>query len=989
MKTQGAIFKIVKSKTYFVIPRPQITRKSSFLFSRINAYHLILIFLTITYSLESQNQNITLDKNFDYHVNTQTLGRTPIGGDTIFINSERTFPLKFEQIEGDSLAPIVVINKGGQVKINDTISNTWGALTFENCKYIKVSGAGHPAYKYGFELAAVQCGLAFSGLSSDCEAEFIKISHDGFFGIMAKEDYGGNPPSPYPVFENLVIHDCFIEGVSEGMYLGETKSPGMEFKHVKIYNNIIRNTLRESIQIANMVEDVEIYNNTMLNAGLEEAVYHMNNLQIGTNSVVNAYNNILMDAPVWGIINMGKGDCIFTNNYIASSQGVFCDNRPLSDTLTPIEIKQNYFKSISGNQVIRNMNELNYFTAEDNKYDTDITFYLDQTGVDNDTLINNMLTTLEEIQFTDPANNDYSLVQGTAVEYLGMGAPGGPEFFEYIDPAFIPKQIIITQEMVIDSVPGGSVNSPLYLFDEQSLDIEANEHAISNSWKPDYGMNEDSYHAIIDLGDEHYISEINLHDMHDVRNFTVEYLDSTLVWNTLFVEPLDNFNVWKKHITNISTRYLRFSMYDHVFAAVNEITIHGYPLIKEAQQIVIDSTMYIDLIPGGSVYPLSYLFDEQQLDVDSNEHANSGSWKPHVNSSEGPYHALIDLGQDCHVSEINLHDMHAVYDLVVEYGDGTNWTELFIESGNSFNVWKRHSTEVITRYIRLTMPESPFAAFNEIIINGYPIMTLQGEEPEPEPEPEPTPVQIIVTSNMVTDLVTGGSVYSAQFLFDEQTLNPMNGDKALSGSWKPYYTNANAPYYVEVDLQEVYHISQIYMHDMHSVYDFNVEYDDNGVWTNLFVEPCDSFNTWKLHETDVVTQKLRLGMLDSPYAAVNEIILFGNSTASTSKQSKNNNVTNEFLSVEKSDLNSGRLQLFPNPVKETIYLKLSDGMVGTNHIQITDVFGKMVFSQDINFNETSVPIEIGLSKFTCSSGFYILSCYNDNGEHQSVKFFKD
>lgn len=40
------------------------------------------------------------------------------------------------------------------------------------------------------------------------------------------------------------------------MYLRETKSPGMEFKHVKMYNNIVRNTLRESIQIANMVEDV-------------------------------------------------------------------------------------------------------------------------------------------------------------------------------------------------------------------------------------------------------------------------------------------------------------------------------------------------------------------------------------------------------------------------------------------------------------------------------------------------------------------------------------------------------------------------------------------------------------------------------------------------------------------------------------------------------------------------------------------------------------
>ncbi|MEE4248782.1 MAG: hypothetical protein V2I33_25675, partial [Kangiellaceae bacterium] len=86
--------------------------------------------------------------------------------------------------------------------------------------------------------------MSFSQYSSDCEAENIKISHDGFFGIFAKKDFGGNPPNPVPVFDNLVIHDCFIENVSEGMYIGETKSPGMDFKNLKIYNNIVRNTQR-------------------------------------------------------------------------------------------------------------------------------------------------------------------------------------------------------------------------------------------------------------------------------------------------------------------------------------------------------------------------------------------------------------------------------------------------------------------------------------------------------------------------------------------------------------------------------------------------------------------------------------------------------------------------------------------------------------------------------------------------------------------------
>jgi hypothetical protein len=36
------------------------------------------------------------------------------------------------------------------------------------------------------------------------------------FGIMAKKDYNGSPPFLQPVFENLIIHDCFIEDVSKG-----------------------------------------------------------------------------------------------------------------------------------------------------------------------------------------------------------------------------------------------------------------------------------------------------------------------------------------------------------------------------------------------------------------------------------------------------------------------------------------------------------------------------------------------------------------------------------------------------------------------------------------------------------------------------------------------------------------------------------------------------------------------------------------------------
>ena len=549
----------------------KVIRSRFYTSTKISPYFVfILIALQIN---GQQNNNFIIYNSTPYVINATTTGRTFSGGDTIFIASSRTKAIKFEQLQGALGAPIVVTNINGQVKIKD--SQAWGGITFENCKHIKISGAGHANFKYGFELGGNNCGLAFSGISSDCEAENIKIDHEGFFGIFAKKDFGGNPPAPYPVFENLIIHDCFIENVSEGMYIGETASPGMEFKHLKIYNNIIRNTKRESIQIANAVEDIEIYNNTMINAGLDNTLYQTNNLQIGDNSVVNAYNNIIMQAPSFGIITLGKGDCNFSNNYISNSQGVFIDNGQFTDTTKPITLNNNYFSSINGKQIVRNMNELNHIYINNNSYNTKLPFYNNDSGnLNNFSLINNIFSTIHQINFKDTINNNYTLVDDTPEEFKGLGATSGPEFFDIIP---LSKQIIIDSTMVTDQVAGGSVVSPLYLFDEQQTDVLANEHPTSNSWKPYWSWDPQTapYHVVVDLGEEYHVTEISLHDMHDTYEFTVEY-GSENNWNELFVDPCSDFNTWKTHLTDVDTRYLRLSMYENVYGAINEILVFGY-----------------------------------------------------------------------------------------------------------------------------------------------------------------------------------------------------------------------------------------------------------------------------------------------------------------------------------------------------------------------------------------------------------------------------
>jgi hypothetical protein len=750
-----------------------------------------LFFLTtlLVLTAYAQNQNTIIDNSFPYYVNAETLGRTAIGGDTIFVSSTRTDPLRFQLLNGNSEKPVVVINFGGDVKISSPNSYTWGAITFENCRYIKISGAGHPEHKYGFELSADQSGLGFVDLSSDCEAEFIKISHDGFFGITAKKDFDGNPPVPYPVFENLIIHDCFIENVSEGMYLGETKSPGMEFKHVRIYNNIVRNTLRESIQIANMVEDVEIYNNTLLNAGLENLIYHTNILQIGDNSVVNAYNNILIGAPSTGIITLGKGECTFTNNYLSDNLGVFIDNRTISENLSPVKFQNNYFRAITGNQVIRNYNENNYITVEDNIYDTDIPFFYNQdVNATNYTVSNNILGAISELQFTDPSSNDYSLASSNPLEYKNIGAPSGPDHFDAVC-----EHIVVTSEMITDLVEGGSVISPLFLFDEQNLNIENDEHAISASWKPDMAMNEDSYHMVIDLGSHYNISEIDLHVTQENNGITIEYGDDCN-WSTLLVDPCDISNVWSKNTTDVTTRFLRVSTYDTYLTTVNEIMIYGCPIIKESRQIVIAPSMVTDKVEGGSVNSPLLLFDEQNIDYLLGSHATSNSWKPDYLMHKTAYHVVVDLGYEYHISKIDLHDMNDEHDLTVEYGDSISWSTLFVYPCEHFNEWSENSTDISTRYLRFSMYESPNAAVNEVLIYGYPVTScfnnsndnlsiepvsindknsnLEHIKLHPNPVEEKLnikfPIKMVGKNKLVIRNVLGVSLYSREYLISTE-----------------------------------------------------------------------------------------------------------------------------------------------------------------------------------------------------------------------------
>ncbi|MGB1295280.1 MAG: right-handed parallel beta-helix repeat-containing protein [Flavobacteriales bacterium] len=687
------------------------TNYTSFLVSSLSA--IFLLGMPLVAQTKLLTKTFVIDEFSPLVIKPDFFTEPLEGGDTIFVSSKRKTAIYFEDIVGNPESPIVVTNFAGQVNINDTTS--WGAISFKNSRYIKISGAGSPQYKYGFKLGAISCGLSFTELSSDCEAEFIKIDHDGFFGISAKKDYKGNPPIPVPIFENLKIHDCYITGVHEGMYLGEIYSPGMEFKHVRVYNNIVVETGYEGIQIANMVEDIEIYNNTLYKTGRANALYQDGGIQVGDNTSAKIYNNIFSHSSGQGIKIFGKGNIHISNNYLSNNYGIFIDNRAVTNLDSVIRFDGNYFNNITNNQVIKNYNEFNFFQLSHNIWEDSIPFFLNQSGnLSNDSLFQNQNTNVVDLTFENIDDNNFTVVQDM---YSNIGATSGPETFDVIDPnQDQPKQIVLTPGMLVDSVLGGSLHSGLYLIDEQSKTSKNGLHPTSLSWKPHYNMDKAPYSIYFDLKRKFHISEIGLHDMHNIKNIEFEY-GSPGNWNPLFTENCDKYTTWKTHKTNIETQYIRLTMKESVYASINELSVYGYPIID---QIVLADSMITDHQENGSIHSPLVLIDEQDKVALDNEHPTSESWKPSYTMANGPYFVTVDLGQQYQLFSILLHDMHNSAQLKIEMGSPGNWEEVLTENCDLYKTWKKHRVNITTQYLRLSMHESVYASINELQLFGLP-----------------------------------------------------------------------------------------------------------------------------------------------------------------------------------------------------------------------------------------------------------------------------
>jgi hypothetical protein len=256
-------------------------------------------------------------------------------GDTLQFEPGNRKYLIFRNIFGELNQPVIISNRSGKVVID---TDHYFGISFRNCRYFRLTGTGDQNHFYGFNIKRVQSGggIGVGDGSSDFELDHISIENCQGSGINAKTDPDCSFDHTREKFTqfNTFIHDNYISNVSfEGMYIGSTKYFGQTIScngqdtllmpsllnGIRIYNNIIRNTGWDGIQVSSASFNCNIFNNVITYDSQEEVFGQMSGIMIGGGSDCDCYNNFISEGKGTGIESHGLGGYRIFNNIIKNA----------------------------------------------------------------------------------------------------------------------------------------------------------------------------------------------------------------------------------------------------------------------------------------------------------------------------------------------------------------------------------------------------------------------------------------------------------------------------------------------------------------------------------------------------------------------------------------------------------------------------------------------------------------------------------------------
>ena len=393
---------------------------------------LVALFISISSAYSTQAQ----DCNCHHVINPPASPTTPLildgevmgvkPGQTVCLTAGFYMQIRFTKMSGEPGRPVTIKNCGGLVEIGNAVNfGRWYAVDIAYSRYIRFTGSGVPGTRYGIKLGKSGDTALKIGASTDVEVDHIDIGNANFAGIMAKTDYAGKVPVNAPEMNNVNIHDNYIHDTrGEGMYIGETRTPGQDFRHLEIWNNVVTRTGLDFIQVANAIEDVEVHHNVMYQGGLRKILFQNKGLQIGDNSVGKYYNNFIIGSPSNAIIAMGSGNIDIYNNYMqgAGDPALFIDNRSVTLLGTPINVRDNFIMEVRPTAPFINVfNEINPVNISGNRLEGDNLHVGFGSGAGpNVTVSGNSTMAIERVQFTEVAADNFSLPSESPYKGLGL-----------------------------------------------------------------------------------------------------------------------------------------------------------------------------------------------------------------------------------------------------------------------------------------------------------------------------------------------------------------------------------------------------------------------------------------------------------------------------------------------------------------------------------------------------------------------------------------
>jgi hypothetical protein len=318
------------------------------LFSHSSVLILIILFIT---SIGSKEVDVPIIKQTyscsqcdyivkGYHNDGRKIPVFP--GQVICFDASMSYKtVKLSHIKGTKLKPVIIRNCGGVATISE-------GLRVENSEHFKLTGDGASNSQYGLKIQTHKSFYAsFEMFTTDFEIAYVEVAGynkngegegSGFAGLGIKT-------SPYQacelfkdstrqawVMRNVNIHHNWIHDTGgEGMYIGhgfysgrkerkcDFKTWSHSIKGFRLHHNLVENTGWDGIQIKNVDEDCEVYNNIVRNYGTKGHRAHNEGLMLADGVTGKAYNNLIDTGTGHGIMFQGMGNNDVFNNIVLNA----------------------------------------------------------------------------------------------------------------------------------------------------------------------------------------------------------------------------------------------------------------------------------------------------------------------------------------------------------------------------------------------------------------------------------------------------------------------------------------------------------------------------------------------------------------------------------------------------------------------------------------------------------------------------------------------